>query len=175
MRRVGVVEGRQHPLLGEGAVVIFDRRAGAGGGQRRERLAALRRLEREVVEATGAVDDPQAVVFRHGDGARAAGIDQLHEAHGPLLPFDRRRFRRCDGDTTEDGVSRGGAANPPGGRYAARSRWSQAKNAVASNAPTIWARMKAGASAGRMPEKVSVKARATVTAGLANEVDEVNQ
>jgi hypothetical protein len=35
--------------------------------------------------------------------------------------------------------------------------------------------MKAGASAGRMPAKVSLAARASVTAGSANEVDEVNQ
>jgi hypothetical protein len=35
--------------------------------------------------------------------------------------------------------------------------------------------MKPGASAGRMPAKVSLAARARVTAGFANEVDEVNQ
>jgi len=35
--------------------------------------------------------------------------------------------------------------------------------------------MKTGASAGRMPAKVSLAARAMVTAGLANEVDAVNQ
>src|SRR5215831_18156189 len=35
--------------------------------------------------------------------------------------------------------------------------------------------MKPGASDGRMPANVSVAARASVTAGLANEVDAVNQ
>src|SRR5262245_24900984 len=35
--------------------------------------------------------------------------------------------------------------------------------------------MNAGASAGRIPANVSVAARARVTAGLANEVDAVNQ
>ena len=35
--------------------------------------------------------------------------------------------------------------------------------------------MKPGASTGRMPENVFVAARASVTAGLANEVDAVNQ
>jgi hypothetical protein len=35
--------------------------------------------------------------------------------------------------------------------------------------------MNPGASAGRMPAKVSLAARASVTAGFANEVDEVNQ
>ena len=35
--------------------------------------------------------------------------------------------------------------------------------------------MKPGAEAGRMPVKVSLRVRATVTAGLAKLVDEVNQ
>ena len=35
--------------------------------------------------------------------------------------------------------------------------------------------MNPGASAGRIPEKVFVNDRANVTAGLANEVEEVNQ
>ena len=35
--------------------------------------------------------------------------------------------------------------------------------------------MKPGRSAGRMPENVLVSARATATAGLANEVEAVNQ
>jgi hypothetical protein len=35
--------------------------------------------------------------------------------------------------------------------------------------------MNAGASAGRIPAKVSVAERASVTAGLANDVDAVNQ
>ncbi len=52
---------------------------------------------------------------------------------------------------------------------------SQANSQVASSAPTIWQRMKAGASIGRMPLKVSVRLRAMVTAGLANEVEAVNQ
>jgi hypothetical protein len=35
--------------------------------------------------------------------------------------------------------------------------------------------MKAGTSAGRIPAKVSLAARARVTAGFANEVEAVNQ
>jgi hypothetical protein len=35
--------------------------------------------------------------------------------------------------------------------------------------------MKTGTSAGRMPEKVFVSDRASVTAGFANEVEAVNQ
>ena len=41
--------------------------------------------------------------------------------------------------------------------------------------PASCAATKAGTSCGRMPVKVSVKARASVTAGLANEVEAVNQ
>ena len=42
-------------------------------------------------------------------------------------------------------------------------------------AARIWAAMKPGMSRGRMPEKLSVKPRARVTAGLAKDVEEVNQ
>ncbi len=52
---------------------------------------------------------------------------------------------------------------------------SQANRAVASRAPANWAAMKPGAWPGAMPEKVSVKERAMVTAGLAYEVEAVNQ
>ena len=56
-----------------------------------------------------------------------------------------------------------------------RSDHSQPNTAVAARAPTTWAAMNPGASAGAMPAKVSVKDRAIVTAGFANEVDDVNQ
>ena len=52
---------------------------------------------------------------------------------------------------------------------------SQRKRIVAAAAPTSCAAMKPGAFAGRMPEKVSVSERATVMAGFAKEVEEVNQ
>jgi hypothetical protein len=51
----------------------------------------------------------------------------------------------------------------------------QRKRAVAQTAPTICAAMNAGASCARMPEKVSDTVRASVTAGLAKDVDAVNQ
>ena len=41
--------------------------------------------------------------------------------------------------------------------------------------PANWARTKPGTSAGRMPANVSLSDRAIVTAGLANEVEAVNQ
>ncbi|HEX2807589.1 MAG TPA: hypothetical protein VHN80_15605 [Kineosporiaceae bacterium] len=42
-------------------------------------------------------------------------------------------------------------------------------------APTIWAAMNGSAEDGAMPAKVSEKIRPMVTAGLANEVEEVYQ
>jgi hypothetical protein len=49
------------------------------------------------------------------------------------------------------------------------------KRKVAANPPTIWAAMNSGTSTGRIPAKVLESERAIVTAGLANEVDAVNQ
>jgi hypothetical protein len=46
---------------------------------------------------------------------------------------------------------------------------------AAVEAPINWAIMNAGTWLIAIPEKVVVKPRAIVTAGLANEVDEVNQ
>ena len=42
-------------------------------------------------------------------------------------------------------------------------------------APATWLAMNAGAEAGAMPAKVSERLRATVTAGLAKDVEAVNQ
>src|SRR5271165_4217580 len=56
-----------------------------------------------------------------------------------------------------------------------RSGASHRKHSVAATPPASCATMNAGASAGRMPAKVSLAARASVTAGLANEVEDVNQ
>src|SRR5437016_7610222 len=52
---------------------------------------------------------------------------------------------------------------------------SQQNRAVAEPAPSSWATMNAGASAGRIPANVSVADRARVTAGFANDVEAVNQ
>jgi hypothetical protein len=48
-------------------------------------------------------------------------------------------------------------------------------NQAAATAPTIWATMKAGAEPGAMPAKVLLSERAMVTAGLAKDVEAVNQ
>ena len=50
-----------------------------------------------------------------------------------------------------------------------------AHDAEPPNAPTSWATMNIGTSAGAIPEKLFVSARAMVTAGLAKDVDAVNQ
>jgi len=52
---------------------------------------------------------------------------------------------------------------------------SQWNSQVAAIAPIICATMNPVTSAGRMPAKVSLAARASVTAGFANDVDAVNQ
>jgi hypothetical protein len=54
-------------------------------------------------------------------------------------------------------------------------RNSQRPNSMAAIAPRISAAMNPSASAGRMPVKVDVNVRASVTAGLANDVEAVNQ
>ena len=51
----------------------------------------------------------------------------------------------------------------------------QRKSAVAAAAPTVCPTRKPGTSTGRIPANVFVSARASVTAGLANDVDAVNQ
>jgi hypothetical protein len=68
-------------------------------------------------------------------------------------------------------------------RHARQTGWraldhswnSQRANTVAASAPRSWATIKASTLAGAMPAKVSERARAMVTAGLANDVDAVNQ
>jgi hypothetical protein len=52
---------------------------------------------------------------------------------------------------------------------------SHRKSKVAANAPAICAAMNKGASAGRIPANVLDNDLAMVTAGLAKEVDAVNQ
>src|SRR5207253_2872026 len=61
----------------------------------------------------------------------------------------------------------------PGSAAGARS--SQWKTSVALSPPAICASTKPGTSMARMPVKVAVSAHARVSAGLANDVDAVNQ
>ena len=58
---------------------------------------------------------------------------------------------------------------------AGRPGTSQRKSSVAASPPAIWAARNQETSLGRMPARVSLRQRAMVTAGLANEVDAVNQ
>jgi hypothetical protein len=62
------------------------------------------------------------------------------------------------------------------GRYRhALLRQSQRLSATAASIPVSWATMKATTPAGDIPAKLSESDRAMVTAGFANDVDEVNQ
>ena len=61
------------------------------------------------------------------------------------------------------------------GAVAGGAGTSHLNRAVAAAAPTNCAAMKPGTSTGRMPLKVSVDDLARATAGLANDVEAVNQ
>ena len=53
--------------------------------------------------------------------------------------------------------------------------WSTRTSSTPSAPPASWARTNAGIDAGAIPAKVSEKARPTMTAGFANDVELVNQ
>src|SRR5262249_8098874 len=59
--------------------------------------------------------------------------------------------------------------------HTVRSKASHRLTSMAAIAPASWATTKGATSASRMPAKVSESALAMVTAGLANEVEAVNQ
>jgi len=61
------------------------------------------------------------------------------------------------------------------GATAGSAGTSQRNKSVATAAPRSCATMKAGTSIGRMPAKVSLAERASVTAGVAKDGDDVNQ
>src|SRR2546422_817817 len=117
---------------------------------------------------------------RLGSGRQGAGVGGV----GQRVEEGRRHLRppRVVGAGEDHGRHiwpRAQAARSAGlatGREIAdRAGTSQRKSAVASAAPRSCATMKLGTSAGRMPAKVSVSARAMVTAGLAKDVEAVNQ
>ena len=115
------------------------------------------------------------------DDNRGIAVALLHQGGCDLRGSARRGFKR--GDSISDALVvdpsyRGGVFDrrQSNDRIAHADRGvSQRKSAVAAAAPRSCATMNAGASAGRMPAKVSVADRAKVTAGFANEVDAVNQ
>ena len=61
------------------------------------------------------------------------------------------------------------------GEVASFAPSNQRANKVAAAPPSIWPPTKSGTLCGEIPAKVSVIARANVTAGLANDVEDVNQ
>src|SRR5947207_2267533 len=96
---------------------------------------------------------------RHLGAASVVHTGEEDRLHGrPLLPTMR---------STSLATTRGATAGSVG--------TSQRKRTVAAPAPRSCAMMKPGASAGRIPAKVSVSDRATVTAGFAKDVEAVNQ
>ena len=113
--------------------------------------------------------EPDASLFTDPPGTqdlRPAGRAGLR-CRGSFPPRGAARARG------QSAMSRAGAAER--GERPRPSDHSQPNTAVAARGPATWARMNPGASPGAMPEKVSVNERATVAAGFANEVDEVNQ
>src|SRR6185295_5494925 len=105
-----------------------------------------------------------AFVVDRGDGRSVGGScrshSKRHGRHGVRRWTSRPLTAR--GRTTS-GADRGSAGT------------SHRKRAVAAAAPRSCATMNPGASAGRIPANVSEAARASVTAGLANDVEAVNQ
>ena len=150
----GLARGR--PRRPSGAPL--DRRRDGGPGQRRQRAG------RPAHRPGLARQRPRASRGRAG-GGRDRHHRDVHHAGGD-------RARPAGGSGFRGVRARGGHACSLGAR---RAPSSQPNTRVAAAAPTSWARMKAGMCAGWIPENVSVSARATVTAGLAKEVDEVNQ
>src|SRR6185369_1829796 len=122
--------------------------------------------------------DPEPQRERAGDHhARGAQV-LLHGAQkdGEAVEDDapRDRLRHAERGHDDPAVVAAGRGSAHCGRERL-SGTSQAKNPVAVAAPTSWAAMKAGTSRGRMPAKVSLADRASVTAGFAKDVDAVNQ
>src|SRR5262249_8277317 len=108
------------------------------------------------LERRDAVGDP--LVVDRGNGRRVGrGRKPRPKRPGSHASFPDR------GGTTTSGADLG------------RAGTSHRKSPVAAAAPRSCATMKPGASAGRIPANVSEAARASVTAGLANEVEAVNQ
>jgi hypothetical protein len=77
------------------------------------------------------------------------------------VTFPSTSVSLCGTNTKDASVDRAGA--------------NQRNKAVAAIAPSNCATINPGESAGRIPAKVLVTDRASVTAGFANEVDAVNQ
>src|SRR2546425_9616272 len=114
----------------------------------------------------------------YGDGARLRRVrESVEESRRHLRAAgvldagedDRRSSgHRAASSAASCGTSTRGATSGSAGT-------SQRNRAVAPAAPRSCATMKPGVSAGRIPAKVSVADRASVTAGLAKLVEAVNQ
>ncbi len=117
------------------------------------------------VEAGRIIGDVNYVhPFREGNGrARLLFLQQLcHAANYPAKAIEETRFSR------QTPIRRHGA-------YPASRGQRRGLSATAASVAASWARMKATTPEGAIPANVLEKARAIVTAGLANDVDAVNQ
>src|SRR5438445_4448778 len=124
-----------------------------------------KRIDRALRHAAGGVRaEATRAVFREN----ALGHDRARGVAGTQEQYIEDRIAH-DGLPAEDVASTAMALARLSRRASARLV------AITMIAPIHCAAMKPATSAGRMPAKVSVSAGASVTAGLANEVDAVNQ
>ena len=94
------------------------------------------------------------------------------------LRLRRARASAPDWKAVANAVCKASTSSQHAGSFCATGRSggiNQRNSRVAAAAPNNCATTNHGASAGRIPAKVSLAARASVTAGLANEVEAVNQ
>src|SRR5271169_3581057 len=103
-------------------------------------------------------------------GRRLFQIFDDHRLLAALADHGERVARRAASRIVIDRDRHSLAAAFSGSEASASSRKSQFISASAQTAPSNWAAINAGASIGRMPEKVLVSERAIATAGLANDV-----
>ena len=100
---------------------------------------------------------------------------RLPRLRGVAAPQSRRLLRVLFLRQHSMSADPRGSGRPGLLRLMVQSRNNHRNTAAAARAPTICAPMKAGAEVGAMPAKVLLRARASVTAGLAKEVEAVNQ
>jgi hypothetical protein len=114
-----------------------------------DRVDAIRRLGTGGPRPRAAVREVLEPAERH---LRATGVVDAEEQH--------RLHDARSGDTTSASTTVG---------------WRKRASATAPSAPAISATTNGGADDGRMPANVLLRVRAIVTAGLAKDVDDVNQ
>src|SRR5262249_42143554 len=126
-----------------------------------ERVHRPRRLSARAVHLEASFAQPPEEVLDEHAARRVAGAEEQDPVGSG--PIGHASSGWAGWGTTTSGAASGNAGT------------SQRNSAVASAAPTSCATTKPGTSWGRIPAKVSVAARARVTAGFAKLVEDVNQ